>query len=676
MVHVMSLAEVALLAQVDRSVVAHWRTRMARRTPFPPPVADDSGREFFSCDDVVAWLEATGLGNNRQAAEHVIAFHLGGRRVLSDAALFHGLSALLCLRALAGHLPADPDSLVDLTDEMDPDDEFLLAEVDAVRDDLPALAAYASLLVRDSFDVATPFDHLMAGRRTTDRPAAWRVAPALAKLSLDLAMAVADEAGFETPVLCLPRPQDVVLLATLPDWADGRPGIGVALSLDPALPEARLARRWLAAHRVPVRPLTASDGSALPDEAVALARLDDVDRGADLAWLNEFILQRSPAMRAVVVGRAGALVGSLRVPRRGRPPASGAPLTPAGEERREALRSGWTRAVLRLPAGLLPDNQAQKSAIWCLGPASDPPVTYCVDVAGPLVAVASGLVSDVVAAYGAAGARGRGTPGRYVRQAELEMRDGDLVASVDPRLAPTQGVLRRLDDLAPAAGLAVQAPWSLEVQARGSVGLVQRMTLGEAVAARHAEIVGGVSIDADDLVASPDVPVVTAPDDLLARDHVAGLKFATLTRYGHAQLTQPGDIVFVPGAVRVDALGGVLVASPARVLRCWVPPVRTPDQVEKDERAGRHQRPQRLVPELLAAELTAAASRKRDWKAWEVTLLPVDRVEDAVNVGAALAEHRRQLEAALATNHDLMSTLASALGGDLCTITITERKTA
>ena len=47
-----------------------------------------------------------------------------------------------------------------------------------------------------------------------------------------------------------------------------------------------------------VATLEAGDGTGLPKEAVLVVRLDDNDREADLAWLNELTLQCSASMRA------------------------------------------------------------------------------------------------------------------------------------------------------------------------------------------------------------------------------------------------------------------------------------------------------------------------------------------------------------------------------------------
>lgn len=675
----MSLADVALLAHVDRSVVTNWRTRFAQRDPFPQAVGREGDQEFFSCAEVVAWLTRTGRGRNPRAVEEAIAFQFGGRRVLVDTELFHGLTALLCLEAMTGPLPRDPDELLDLADETDPDDEFLRRDVEALGRDLARLAVYASLLVRDALDVAEPFDAALRSRRTPDPTGSLRVASAFAALVLDVAMGAADEAGFEAPVLCLPRARDLALLTHLPDWLDERPDTTVALFGDAADAEARLARRWLATHGVRVSALEAADGTGLPNQAIVIARLDDEDREADLAWLNELTLQCSATMRAVIVGTSGALTGPLRVARRGRPPASGLPQSPAGEERRQALQSGYTRAIVRLPAGMLLSNPALRMALWVLGPAHDRAETYCTDVSAPLFKNTSALADDIAAALvGRAERRGHTAPGPFVRQAELVMSDTDLVPlHLDARVTTTGGLPRLLNDLVPAVSQPLSNAWALTVLPQDSAGLVQRITLGEAVRAGHVMLIRGASLSVGDLVPVPDVGVVRDPRELRSREHLPGLTFAALGSFGHLQVTEQGDLVFAqrgsPVTVALDDRGGLVVAAPARVLRCHVPSEEALKAFAEGK--GAPPQPQRLVPGFLAAELARAAAQSSDWRRWPVTLLPPEAIRDASEAAMALAERQRLLEDALGATNELMSTLASALGAGLCSITV-ERKSA
>lgn len=678
---VMTLAEVGLLAHVGRPTVTHWRTRYAARDPFPAPVEVVDQQELFACDDIVEWLARTNRSQNPDFRQHAIAFTAAEGRVLTDSRLFHGLSALLCLH-LRGRLAGDRDDLLDLADEVDPDDEFLRAEVEALGDDVVGLAEYASVLALESLDPADPLDALLAGRRTPDRPAGGRVTARFAQLGVDVAVSLADQAGFDDPVICVLRADDVALLASLPARADERGPLRVAL---PGGSDAatRLARRWLFAHDLPVEPLPASDGRGLPDQAVVLLRLDDRDRVADLRFLNELTLEGSASMRAVVLGTAGALTGPLRSPAlRGRPPASGVPLSDAGIERRYALKTGRTRAIVRLPRGFLAEVPAARTALWCLGPMGDPAETLCADVPALNPADEPALVNDLAAAMGGrASRRGRGaSEGRYVSQQALELESGDLVGPHAGRRWASASAVGQLHEQLVGFNETASTLARLELDRLDSPGVAARQTVAQALASKAIELIPGASVEAADLVTRPDVPVVASPDELAHRETLTGLTHALLARqYGHVRLTEPGDIVVSArssSVARVDPWGGVLVAAPARVLRCFVPPVRSAAQVADDEARGVHPRQQVFVPELVAAELVAGAVRTRDWRTWQLTELPPAAVAAASVASAVIAERRRQLEAALAAIPDLMSSLATALGAGMCTITVSERKSA
>ena len=60
-----SLADVARLARVQRPVVSMWRSRSAATdSPFPMPIERAGPQELFDAEQVVSWLELTGRGNN------------------------------------------------------------------------------------------------------------------------------------------------------------------------------------------------------------------------------------------------------------------------------------------------------------------------------------------------------------------------------------------------------------------------------------------------------------------------------------------------------------------------------------------------------------------------------------------------------------------------------------
>lgn len=105
-----------------------------------------SGEERFDADAVLEWLELTGRGNNPDVRADCAAFASPkGMSTQDDEIVFDGLAALLCLKGISGARPASltDDDLLDLADEADPDDEFLMSEISALGPRLRPLRCYA-----------------------------------------------------------------------------------------------------------------------------------------------------------------------------------------------------------------------------------------------------------------------------------------------------------------------------------------------------------------------------------------------------------------------------------------------------------------------------------------------------------------------------------------------------
>src|SRR5665647_3041893 len=163
-----SLADVARLAKVQRPAVSMWRSRSAASdSPFPRAIDRAGAQERFDSEQVGSWLELTGRGNNPDARADVAAFaSLAGISLLGDERLFSGLTAMLALKAVTGGQLAglDAEALLDLADNADPDDALLLREVTALGEDLPALALHADSLADAAFSPAGAFERLMSDR--------------------------------------------------------------------------------------------------------------------------------------------------------------------------------------------------------------------------------------------------------------------------------------------------------------------------------------------------------------------------------------------------------------------------------------------------------------------------------------------------------------------------------
>ncbi len=132
----LGLSDVAQLAHVQRPVVSMWRARSAGSDkPFPAPIDTARGQEWFDGSAVVDWLTATGRGNNPSARDDLAAYgSLNGGSPQGDQAVFDGITALLCLSAITSRVLGSMgrDDLIDLADEVDPDDDLLFGEIEAL----------------------------------------------------------------------------------------------------------------------------------------------------------------------------------------------------------------------------------------------------------------------------------------------------------------------------------------------------------------------------------------------------------------------------------------------------------------------------------------------------------------------------------------------------------------
>ncbi len=681
------LSDIGVLANVRRPVVTTWRARHAERHhPFPAPARVVDGQELFEVDQVVAWLEITGCGNNPQARQDAVAFTLAAADIATDPEVFAALTALICLRASTGPLPADLDDLLDAADRFDSDDDILFSEVERLGPRLEPLARYAELLVANAVDPADPLDDLIRRQQqaTTYRP----VHAELRRLVARTAVALADEAGFDKPTYVVRRVPDLDLVIAGEDQTERRGSLRVALALSADQwhsPQARLAQRWLRVHDVGLdKVVMDTDGSyELPDQAIVLLRLptNGSDRLTDLEEVTNLCLNSSPRTRAVIVGPAHSLTDALlsnRPP--GRPTADVTELSPAGLSRSDALRTSAVRSVVRLPAGLLTEQSRSRAALWCLGPSrSMPPVTLCADLTQSLhAASADDLVTDLMAAM-----RGPQTEAAHESSSARFRSTSDLSVSVGDLVAPTV----RAAHLGPAA-VATNVLDALTRAARGVPGIVQpeitvleggstlpRTTLDDAVVQRKVAMLPGARVESSTGHHVDGVPVVRHPADLGRRPELPSLSVITLaTAYPRVVLTEPGDVVVttVGGpAAAVDALGGLVVAYPARVLRCHRPLPSTPQDDAKRKARGVYPpefAPQSFTPESVAADINALPTTATRWRAWPLTVLPADQIPNVERVLTELAERRARLDAARADIDTTIRALTQAVGAQVCSV--------
>lgn len=681
----LTLSGIGVLAAVRRPVVTTWRARHRDGArPFPEPVAVDGRQELFDSEQVVEWLESTGCGNNPDARLDVGTCSSTAVRAVADATVFGGLTALLCLRTAAGPLPVEPDQLLDVADGFDSDDQLLLGELEAIGPQLPALTRYAELLVATAFDPAEPFDELVRRRQVQlNHPP---VHASLRRLVARTAVTLADEAGFSDPVLVVRSPTDLDLVLEAEAQTERRGTLSVAVVADGHHDtDLRLGRRWLRVHGLDSTELEVDvDGSfALPDQGVLVLRLPTAtnDRAADLDLVSNACLDLSWPNRAVVVGPSASLVDPLVAPRRpGRPTADGTTLSAAGTSRADALRTGLVRAVIRLPAGLFPDQSRTRAALWCVGPSpASPATTLCADVTHALdEARTDDLVTDLYAAMQGAGSeRARQlSSSAFWPTSALSISTRALVSPTvrEVHVGPSS-VVADLEEVLDRAATDVRGIARPGLVVTGRAAALPRVSLEAALQKRGITLLTGARVPASDRSPKGGVPVVEHPADLARREHLTGLSVLRLaTAYPHVDVTRPGDVVVTTKggpAAAVDHLGGVVVAYPARVLRCHRP--RTSTEQERKVLADRGQwlpelAAQTFTPEAVAADINAQPASATTWRAWPLTVLPTDQLAGAERLLDALAQRRTQLDAARADIDTAICAITASLGAQICTV--------
>lgn len=632
----LSLADIAALAHVQRPVPSVWRTRSAQSThPFPEPAHRAAGQEYFSLDDVVEWLEATGLGNNPSVRDEGRLFvALDVIPPAQRAVALDGLTALLALKAQTGlNLgPLTPDELLDLADDVDPHDECLYRELGALGEAVAWWAQHADAVSDAAYSPAGALGTVLSHHRRLGLSdyASTALAESVTELVGRIAVELIDPDRREhTPVVDPTGSGDLLgpLRRNLAD-VEG-PTLLVPKGHSPA---ARLARRQLITAGWDVRDTTVDDGAVvLPPGSVVVAHMPTATRpDATDTQVVDLVDRVALAMhdddRGIVVGPASALTNRNR----------DAEVTRA---RADVLRTGRVRAIVRLPAGLWLARSRQQLAVWVLGP-SHPDVRpddrwiMVADLASTALdgAVVDDVVTDVVAAMGDR----RSVHGHAFRFARLipastmQAADDDLVTVAAPlqrpRLSPAEMALK-VQTLASRVA-ASPSPIPIDLT-HGDHSGVRVTTLGELVAAKAVRVVPGNRIDIDDVIADGNVPAI-GTEELLGvrrRGERAVDRLTFSTGYPSGRYSEPGDVVFCStphaGAL-VDVDGFSVVVSPARVLR-----------LNPDARLG-------LTPELLAHAIRSAPSRT-PWRTWPVRLVPVAQVSPVE--GVLRRVHRARIDA-------------------------------
>ncbi|NLE78797.1 MAG: hypothetical protein GX610_04310 [Rhodococcus sp.] len=671
----LSKPDIAALAKVQRPVVSVWVSRYrSTDAPFPTAVSTRGREELFAGTEVVEWIRARGLGNSESLSEDLAMFAaLDHRSELTADAAFHGITALLCVKAmLADQLSEmDGEDLLDETDELDPNDEFLFSEVDALGDQRETFARYVDQMADAAYTPAQAFESLMAQRFRMQRAdlADSALAPRALELGARVCAALATD---EHEVFVDPSVDGsdllIALRHALPEFEEP-----LAMTGESDTAASRLARRRLAVHgwrRTKAPTGGFADGFTIDGPAMFLTQFPSpstvgLSDAQILERIDNIVLQMGPHHRGVVIGPASALVDPI-ADREAR-------LIRAG-----LLRSDRLRAAIRLPEGLLTTRPGLPMAMWVLGSA-DPSIkpadrwTVTADVSAtdldePLI---EAIVSDVTAAMGTTGS----VRAHAFRHGAIRMT-AKLLANDQHGLAPRTASRRRVRS---GAELAAQALETLDAlnhrasQAAGplEVSLEYRQpggtalpTLGELAAQKRVKLLPGHRIDASDVVDGGDIRVLGV-DEVLGRTRIGvrGIdRFTFATKHPNARYTEPGDIVFCAspavGAI-VDHDGAAVVLAPARVLR-----------VKDSERSG-------LIPELMARHIAESAPRTRpqrairsgnDWKYWHVPQLANDKVPAVRHALSDIRERRRAAEELVNNLDHFTSTLVDGLAHGVLTV--------
>ena len=650
----LSLSDIAALAGVRRPAASFWRSRHARSTnPFPAPAHRAGGQEYFSLDEVVGWLEATGLGNNPSVREEGALFvALDVIPAEQRAVVLDGLTALLALKALTGASlgGATLGELLDLADDADPNDGCLYRECESLGQDLPWWAARADALSSAAFTPAEAFDRVLAQhhRLGLQEHSSTAVAKSVVELAAQIAVDLIDpERRAQTPFVDPTGSGD--LLGPARRRLDDVDEPMLLLPAAKSSTERRARRQLIAARWALGDALVEDDAVTWPAGSVIVAHVPTATHPAmtDLGVveaLEHIALAMHDEDRAVVVGPASALTNRNRD-------------AVVVEARTEVLRTGRVRAILRLPAGLWPARSRQQLGIWVLGPSQldvrhdDRWITVADLAATPMDdAAIQDVVTDVVAAMGDRWSVQTHAFrfARLVPASTVQAATGDLVTVAPPAQRPRRSPAEMAAQAQALADRTAEPfPRVTMDVSHGEHGRVRVVTLGELVAAKAVRVIAGNRIDAGDLVTDGSVPVIGTDELLRARRRGERSmdRLAFSAGYPSGRYTEPGDVVFcsTPGVgATVDGEGLSAVVSPARVLR-----------LNPEKRIG-------LTPALLARAVLSAPPRA-GWPTWPVRLVPWGQASPIETVLRKIAVAREDAERRLADLDELTDLLVEGV---------------
>jgi hypothetical protein len=363
----MSLTDVAELAEKDRPLITKW-TR--RGIGFPAPVGGDEARPLFDPREIADWLLATGRINRERAEQEVGLFMLAGLAASYPGPdVIAAVTALLCLRYRAGeHDPlsdgaGDPLAAVRaLAEVIDPNDFVLLTEIRSIPPAAAWLVGLVDELVEASYTCGAAFERVMTARHRfgAGAAAAAAIARPLSQLIADLSGA-AERARPERQLLVADLaagPGDLLAAVVYLLGPDNPPRIAAA---EPDKALARLVRRRLLVQGIPDDDIDIRVGAELPDECgepdaivtqLPYQPVEARNAMGVLAAVDDIAVRLSRGRFGVILGPADVLTGDLGA------------FTPAERARAKLLTSDMVEAVIRLPKRLVPFRPGYETALW------------------------------------------------------------------------------------------------------------------------------------------------------------------------------------------------------------------------------------------------------------------------------------------------------------------------
>lgn len=635
-----SLQGVATLAHVQRPVVSMWRRRFLTGTnAFPRPVGTVANRLIFDEDEVAQWLEVTGHGNNPDARADAASAAAPADLSFAVDDDVAELEALIALQGQTGALAGrTATALREDAGRTDPDDLTIRSEIEQYLRSGRDWGAFVDRFVDAAYspagalDVVAQRSKAAATSSGSDAPLgaeatdllgamvrAWPQRPLLlgAGVDADLGMQLAAQAHEDADLTLTPGPQSRRFrrrLQVLGRW----------------LTEAEPRSGVLRIDRIPhCADDTDEDALTIVDDLALLLRSDDI---------------------AVVLGPARLLTDAL--------PAV------AGGVRADVLRTDHVRAIVRLPARLVPGATREALALWVLGAAplhlpAEERYTAVADLTDTTLTLAhqADLISDVIASMGPTHQL-RARAYRFLtrqRTSSLRARLGSLTTPRPARhrtpnavelVARLESAQRDLGDDRPPIVIAEQDGETASPPAR----------LTDLVRDRHARLIPGTRLSTEH-AGDTGLRVIRSHHldnpSLIGRDGIDPLAFAAA--HPSAPLTQPGDVVFRTGpttAAWVDHDGSSVVAYPARILR-----------IRRTDPGG-------LVPELVAEDIATQPAGPGAWKRWHLRRVPPTAVPALRDALAEIRAVQADLNARLARLDTYTNALVTGTAAGAITLTI------